>query len=298
MHPKYLRLAFSLAVVLAICGNIRAQETQPDSSTIVYIRTIDGNVFTGTIVGQDSAAVQLQTEHFGRLSIERQVIRAITPLGRIKKTNGKYWFDNPYLNRYLVGPSSYSMPKGTWSYDNGMAFFNQFGYGFTDRFSMSVGFLPFIILDGPFPVWVAPKFSIPLKRNVLNMSLGAFWGRSFSMYEDERVSFGAAYGQFTLGSPDVNLSAGFGLGSADNNWGEAPIISLSGIARISARFALLTENYFFVDNGDRFSMVSFGGRFIGRRIGFDLAVVSPVIQDDGIYPIPWIGVHVPFGNMP
>lgn len=90
---------------------------------------------------------------------------------------------------------------------------------------------------------------------------------------------------------------GLGYGFVDGEWGDTPAISVSGMVRTGKKFAFMMENYF-VDSGDENLAYSLlGGRFIGKRIAVDAALVLPVSElDEGFIAVPWLGINVPFGN--
>lgn len=296
MHKTLFTLLLSAVALLCFAFRAGAQEIPGDTTQLVVVQTIDGNEFIGTLVAQDSAVVVLQTENFGQIRIRREVVRRIQAQPLTKRANGTYWRKSPHTTRYFASSSAYGLPRGDGYYENGWLFYNQVTYGFSDHFSLGAGFAPLILLDGPFPVWLAPKISIPLRKDRVNLAVGSYIGHSFSMYEDEAGPFGAVYGQLTVGPRDAHLSAGFGYGIADQSWSRAPIFSLGGLIRTGSKLALLSESYFVEIDGERFNLFALGARFLGRRIALDGALVLAVWEYEGAYPIPWVGLRVPFGT--
>lgn len=300
MRQNLFTLACAGIIFLSTAARTTAQQTvspQPDS-LIYTVETKDGNTFFGTLVSEQAEFVVIKTENFGELTIRRKVIRSIRPLARQKMMNGRVWFDNPFSGRYLAGTSGYGLRKGEGAVDNGWIIFNQVSYGFSDHFTLGAGLAPLLIFDGPFPMWITPKFSFPLKKDRLNLAVAGFYGRAYSDYEEDDSRFGAVYSQLTVGSRDANLTLGLGYGFADGSWSQNPLFSLNGILRTSPRFALILECYF-VPSGfdsDSFGIAGTGIRFMGRRIALDLAMMTAIFPDDGAYPLPWVGMHVPFGN--
>lgn len=279
-----------------------AQEiTQADTTAWVLVYTSDGNEFTGHLLSQDAETVVLKTEHFGTITIQRDIITGIRPAKKPKVVKGRVWFENPYAPRYFVGSSAYGLRKGEGVYENSMLFLNQVSYGFTDQFSLGVGFAPFIIIDDDlFPVWLMPKFSIPIQQDKLYIALGGMFGYEFNSYNDDgsnAANFNAAYVQLTYGSRDNNLSAGVGMNFSHGSWSRHPVYSLAGTVRLSPRFGLLAESYFFKDYDDQVSIVALGTRLMGRRIAIDAGLALSIIEYDGAYPIPYATLHVPFGSV-
>ncbi len=306
MHPFH-RFNRSLLLAMSLffaAGEIAvAQEiTRADTAAWVLVYTSDGNEFTGQLLSQDAETVVLKTEHFGVLTIRRSAITRIRSTEKAKITNGRVWFENRHAPRYFVGPSAYGLRKGEGVYENSELFFSQVSYGFSDHFSLGVGFAPFFILyDGPFPVWVTPKFSIPVIPNKFNVALGGFIGHEFNTYyfdsDNPDGSLNAAFCTFTYGSRDANVSASFGLNFSGSQWNKRAIFSLAGTVRLAPKFALLGESYFFDDYGDPVSLYGAGARFMGRRIAFDAGVAVMAYGFDDAYPVPYATLHVPFGSV-
>lgn len=269
-----------------------------DTSILVLIQTTDGNEFVGKIRMQNDEVLVLQTETFGELTIQQKAIKTIRPVKTNRMANGRYWFDNPYAGRYFAGTSGYGLRKGEGSFDNGWVFMNQVSYGISDHFSIGGGTAPFILFGGPLVTWLTPKFSIPLQQDKFNLAIGGLYGYVWNNYEADNEDFGAVYSQLTFGSRDANLTLGAGFGFSNGRWTEKAIYSLSGAVRVAARLSLIAENYLINDGpgGDRFLLFSGGVRFMSRVIAIDAGLVTPFLFDDGIYPLPWLGLHVPFGS--
>lgn len=287
-----------ICISLAVSVPGAAQSALPDTTNMVVVQTTDGNEFYGAWLSQDDQFIVLKTENFGDISIRKTIVKRIVPIDRIKTSKGRVWFLNRNAERYFAGTSGYGLRKGEGSFDNGWVLFNQVSYGISDQFAIGAGFAPLLIFDGPLPFWVTPKLSVPLVKNKLHVALGGLFGRAYSDYEDDNSRFGAVYTQLTLGSPDTHLTAGFGYGISNGSWSESPILSLNGFWRTGPRLALLFESYWQNpgNNYEAVSMFSSGVRFVGRRVSVDVSLLLLVIPDDGAYPIPWVGMHVPFGS--
>lgn len=297
MRLNLFTLACTGLIFLFTAANSAAQQTPAPDTLIYTVETKDGNVFFGTLVEEGGEYVVLKTENFGDVTILRKAIRSMRPLARQKMVNGKVWFDNPFSSRYFAGTSGYGLRKGEGSVDNGWVIFNQISYGFSDHFTLGIGLAPLLVFDGPFPLWITPKFSFPLKKDRLNLAVGGMYGRAYSDYEFDDSRFGAVYSQLTVGSRDANLSVGIGYGFSDGSWSQRPLFSINGLLRTSPRFALILESYIVTSDYefDSFGLAGTGVRFMGRRFALDVAMLSAIFPDDGVYPLPWVGMHVPFG---
>ena len=142
------------------------------------------------------------------------------------------------------------------------------------------------------PLWITPKFSIPLVENKLNLAAGALIG---DVIGEEDSFFGLAYGNLTIGKKDKNISLGLGYGFTGDGWGETPVFSISAISRVSKKGYFLTENYF-INDGDEFVVtLLIGGRTVWRKISLDYGALIPIAEDmDGFIAVPWLGLIIPF----
>lgn len=142
------------------------------------------------------------------------------------------------------------------------------------------------------PIWISPKFSIPVKKDKLNVGAGMLAG---TVLGEENSGFGIAYGITTFGSRDKNFSVGLGYAYAGGDWADAPTITFSAMIRTGPRGYFLTENYYIGSAGDDTLILSAGGRRIIKKAGIDYGLIFPVTGDDA-FLIPWLGVSFPFGK--
>jgi hypothetical protein len=89
--------------------------------------------------------------------------------------------------------------------------------------------MPLFLLDGtPTPVWIVPKFPIPVVEDKFNVGIGSLLG---VILGEDNPAFGLLYGTATLGSKDKNVSFGMGYGFADNDWTRATLCNISAMIR-------------------------------------------------------------------
>jgi hypothetical protein len=80
----------------------------------------------------------------------------------------------------------------------------------------------------------------------------------------------------------------------DGEWSSAPILTLSGMLRVSKKTYLLTENFIFPEEAE-LTLLSFGARSFAGKVGIDYGLFIPV--GAGIFiGIPWLGITIPFGK--
>ena len=293
---KSLLLCF-WAFVLCLPAVSFGQKTTPDSTAQVVVRTTDDNEFVGYVVSETADAIVLRTASMGDVNIRRRNIRRLRPVGKGQIVNGEFWSENPHTTRYYFQSNGYGLREGEGYYQNTWVFYNQVSYGITDNFTLGVGMVPLFLFgaDAPTPVWLTPKISIPVVKDKFNIGTGAFIGTVLG--DDGGGAFGIVYGNTTFGPRERNLTLGLGYGFAGGEWSNYPTLSLSGMARAGKKFAFISENYFLSAGSETVSIISVGGRFIGRKVSIDAALFSPIVPDqDFFFAFPWLGINVPFGK--
>jgi hypothetical protein len=260
------------------------------------VETSDGNAYTGRIVSETNESVTLNTETLGEITIKKINIARITPIAVSQVKDGVAWFENPQATRYFLQPNGYGLKKGEAYYQNVWIFFNQFSVGVSDNFSIGAGLVPVFLFGGEeTPIWITPKFSIPIKKDKVNLGVGTLFG---TVLGEESTSFGILYGVTTLGSRDRNCSIGFGWGYSDEGFADTPTVTLSALIRTGARGYFLTENYY-IDNGgvDPLVLLSLGGRRMANRTGIDFGLFIPISNElDTFVAIPWLGISAPLNK--
>ena len=263
-------------------------------STIYSIETNDGNEYIGRIISRDEEKITLLTDKLGEIKIYTKYITSIKEVSEESIKEGSYWFENPQAARYFWAPNGYGLKKGEAYYQNVWILFNQVSVGITDNFSLGAGIVPLFLFAGaPTPVWITPKFSIPVVKDKFNVGAGALAG---AVIGESGASFGILYGSTTFGSKDKNLSIGLGYGFAGGEWADGPAINVSGMIRTGPRGYLLTENYYIGFGDDKLALLSFGGRRIIKKISLDFGGIIPITTDIPFIVIPWLGITIPMGK--
>ncbi len=280
----------SILLILTLTGFFHLMAQQGVDTLHYRIETRDGNVFTGTIAGEDSLKIILTTRDLGEVYIPKASIRRKVTIEPHKVHNNQVYYENPQSGRYFWAPGGYGLRKGEGYYQNIWVLWNQASYGLSKYFSVGAGMIPlFLFGSEETPLWIVPKFSAPIIKDKLNIGAGGLVG----VLAGEGVGFGILYGTATYGSRDHNVSFGMGIAYADGEWADNPIINFSGMTRVSPSTYLVTENYFlpFFDEG---LIISFGGRTLVRRIGIDYALAVPMGAGMDVRAIPILGFTVPF----
>ncbi len=290
---KLLFILMASICLFFLNSELHSQE-MPDSTTY-QITTFDGNIYIGNIIKRDSSFYLLKTENLGEITLYNRDIKRVKELEKLVVKDGRYWLENPQSTRHFWSPNGYGLKKGEGYYQNVWVLFNQVAYGVTDYFSIGGGMLPLFIFAGAStPVWITPKFSIPVKKDKFNLGVGGLFG---SVIGETDATFGIVYGSGTIGSRDGNISLGLGWGFAAGDWMSTPMINLAGMIRTGPRGYVISENYY-IDTGDDYILLlSIGGRQIIKSVGLDYGAVVPFNNDmDSFVIVPWLGLTVPFGK--
>lgn len=282
-----------LLVIIVVVTSFQSS-AQQDTITVWNIITEDGNEFNGTIITRSAEEITLQTEALGTITIQVSNISKMTAVDPADIHDGEVWLDNPQESRYFWAPSSYGLRKGEGYYQNVWILFNHVAVGITDNISIGAGIVPlFLFAGGSTPVWITPKFSIPIVQDKFNLGGGALLGAVLG--EGGSGAFGVVYGTSTFGGRDKNATLGLGYGFADGEWSSRPTITLSGMFRTGKRGYFLTENYFL--GSTDVMLISLGGRVVWQKISLDYGAILPFGTDvDTFVIIPWVGFVIPFGK--
>jgi hypothetical protein len=280
-----------ISLIFVFTEGLQAQATADTS--LQRIETRDGNEYIGRIVSENDEVIVLRTANLGEITLRKSDIRYREKVDSKRMLSGEYWSDNPQSTRYFWAPNAYGLKKGEGYYQNVWIFFNQVAVGVTDHFSIGAGMVPLFLFAGAAtPMWITPKFSFPLVKDKVNISVGALAGY---VVGEEDAGFGLLYGTSTFGSRDHNVSVGLGYGYAGDELGKTPAISLSGMTRISPKWYLLSENYYIGGEEDGVGIISMGARaMIGKKVGLDFGLFAPIAPDIEVFALPWLGITVPF----
>lgn len=289
---RWSLLIISILLLCIVQPDIFAQtDTQVSKTYIVKLK--DGGSITGTLISQDSETMVFETSSMGRVTIERSNIMKITALSSGDAVKG--WFTNPNPGKYLLGNSAIPNEKNTGYYQNTWIFFHGVSYAFTDFFSLSGGIEIFSLLasgEGPFAFFINPKVSFEVADN-LYFGGNILYINTLKSFED----FGGlgtlnAFG--TYGNKNSNISAGVGWGFFEGDFSKKPVVTVSGMVRVSNRIAFITENWL-VPADPYYGIFSYGIRFMGSNTSIDLAFVNNSdIAEALIIGIPYLDFVINF----
>lgn len=273
-------------------GMVVGQGSDPE---MVRIETEDGNVMIGRLLSENDLQVVLQVEGIGEITVQKSNIKRLDRIDPSRIRDGEYWFENPQGTRYFFAPNAIGLQKGHGYYQNTWIFFNNVNYGVTDHFSIGGGLIPGFLLGGGLsatPVWVLPKFSIPVAGDRMHLAAGAMLGGTLG---SDGGGGGLLYGSATFGSTDNNLTVGLGYGLAGGELSDTPLVNISGMYRAKRSVYLLTEIYF-LPGIEESGFALFGGRWAPEQFAVDFGLLSPLSTGADMIGLPWLGVTIPFGR--
>jgi hypothetical protein len=289
MKATYYYIIIITAILLLFPNNLFAQD-EPIKHRIF---TKQGNEFFGIIMEEEADYIILKTEEYGDLKIIKQDIVSRKEVDPAQMVGGEYWGENPQSSRYFWTPNGYGLKEGEGYYQNIWVLYNQVSYGITNNFSLSGGIIPLFFFGGASsPVWIVPKVSIPIEKEKINMSAGAFMA-----YINDVGGFGLAFSTITFGSRDRNVNMGMGWGYAGDSFAKGPVLSLAFMHRTGRNGYFISENYVFTGE-ETMALISLGGRRMIQKVGLDFALYIPLVASEfsELVVLPFLGITIPFGN--
>lgn len=306
INPIYRRLSFLIFLIALICsnGSLYGQESK-DSTTLYYVETRDGNIYQGELLSKSRRRIEVRTEYLGVISIETSYLAHLEPYDSTSIINGVYWVKNKIPGRYALLPTGLLQDGGKGYYENRMLLINHFNFALSDRISLGLGTIPFVLFtsDASTPIWLVPKIKLTGKNKDFSLSTGVFFSRTFfSEYDFDEASMTMPFLVGSYGKSDISFSVGMGYGSFDREWMSSPAYSFSGSIRVGRRSFIFFENIMVNTFNrepyqDRFLLFSIGGRVIRKGKVWDFGLFTPQIYDDDpLRVIPYGSFFIPFKN--
>ncbi len=313
------RKANELVLEDLVLGKITLPKTIIKSETpiqeVLYVELglINDRSIVGILQDFQITSIQLLTEKTGLLDISRSQIKRIQRIQKDQIQGDSYVFPNPHPTRYFFGPSAIPLKKGEKYFQNAYILANSMQIGLTDHLSIGGG----VVI--PFLFFVTPKIGFQVSPYV-HVGGGLLLANSF--INDLPLGLGVAYGSFTLGTREHNVTLNAGWGATKQNtynamtsqssstWGMAnkPMFTFSGMTRISKRCMLITENWLFsvnentLDNmqqingtkSSRAGIISGGVRIMWNNTSLDAGILSPAGGGSSATGIPYLDYVIKF----
>ncbi len=245
-------------------------------STIVRIELSGGSVLIGTIVYEDSTSITLNLLSNNETTINKEMIinREIVS-SNIQ--NGQYWREDPNSTRLFFGPTGRGLKSGEGYFSIYEIFFPMLAVGIGDHFTLAGG-ISLVPGSSEQIIYIAPKITF-FQNDKFAASLGDF----FVKFPNDSEHLNIVYTVGTVSFDKGAITAGVGYETESVK----PIFLIGGELRISRYAKLITENWFIADS--EFNFASLGIRFLGEHLAADFAFVVPLLSDDDVYFMPWLG---------
>lgn len=200
----------------------------------VIIVLNDNARYTGDLVAVNNGQFVLNTILAGEVLIPRQEIKNIDVVKRVKEVTV-----NPNATRYFFAPSAIPIEKGSGYYQNAYLLSNSVNFGLTKNFSLGGG----VII--PILFYLTPKIGYQVRKNLY---VGAGLIAASTFIPGATISGGIPFGLLTCGNTETNFTIGIGYGMLWNDERKFqqthyPITTINGVARLSNRLQLVSENW-------------------------------------------------------
>jgi len=272
--PKVM-LVFVVAALLLPGLRVDAQSLSgklvvPAADMTQMLTLDDGSTLVGRITEVGETDIKFQTD-MGEMTILIAKIRDIkeVPISSIRA--GEYWFPNPNRTRLLVGPTARTLKAGTGYFFDLWVFFPGVAYGVTDNIQIAGGASIIPGVDNQL-FFFTPKVGFPVNEK-LDLSF------NLMIFQVTDATAGMAFGNMTYGTDDRSFTLGLGPVFGKEGIGSVPGVILGGESRLSRRFAVVGESWFFSSKSeyedqknDKLLLGLFGFRFLGDGLSVDLAI--------------------------
>jgi hypothetical protein len=270
-------------------GAPAAATPQPGQPVVVVLK--DGQRLTGTLVSQGADGVTIESAGV-RLPIPAASIQALALPGS-EAAEGA-WPRDPNRTRYLYSPSGFMLRQGEGYVSQTELILTTVGYGLTDWLTIQAGtVLPWVFFDPSTMPFVLALKAGGSPSEYVHLAAGF---QAFTIPGVGTGTAGLLFGTVTVGTEDLHLgvSAGppFAFGNGTSELGKV-VVSISGNARISRSFALVSENWLVQVEGSTEVVGSAALRFIGERLGVDAGFV---FAKGTTIPVPWLDFTWHFGK--
>ena len=200
---------------------------------LVKIYLADNSVYRGRLLEVSDHEFIMELELAGMIRFKRSEIQELELLFEEKLDA-----PNPNGTRYFFGPSAIPLGKGNGYYQNVYLLMNSVNYGISNHVSIGGG----VVI--PLLFFITPKVSFEVRKNFY---LGAGFIAGTTVIPNAIISGGIPYAIATVGNSETNVTLGVGYGivwdDGDYLDTDYPIITVSGMRRLSNRIQLVSETW-------------------------------------------------------
>ncbi|UCD36778.1 MAG: hypothetical protein JSW54_08010 [Fidelibacterota bacterium] len=265
----------------------------------------DGSVIVGRFVSETAEVLIMESTYGGQITIPLTDIVKRETITGAEVTAAPAWPPDRNYSRYLWSPTAFALRAKHGYCNDACLFLPSFAWGITDNFSVLGGItlIPGVRI-GDQLLQLAGKLTL-IERDRLAVAAGIqYFGMSIG--DEFDVGFGFVFGTATIGDHNSHYSGSIGYGFARagadgesaSTWMDRPLLTLSGIRRISKNLSIITENWLIPEVEISDSPLSLGIRFIGDRLSVNLAGIFllSMFQEGLVIPFPWIDFSFHLGR--
>ncbi len=281
-------------------GDIRPLLVVPDSNEVQILKLDGGSEVMGRITKVEGDTVIFESD-LGTLRLLSHKIEKIRTVPRGSIKGGKHWFPNPNQTRLFFSPTARMLKRGEGYFADYYIFFPSISVGLTNNITIGGGLSIFPGLSfGDQIFFLTPKIGFAAGDH-LNLAAGALiiqLPNPFNEDDDDLIGeedpprLGIIYGVGTWGLPDASVSGGVGFGFIGEHVSDRPVFMLGGEKRLTRSISFVSENL--IVPGAEDQVVSYGLRFFGERISFDLAFFNSLDGEIAFPGLPYIDAVIAF----
>lgn len=273
---------FLFFTCLFTLANGQTLQMKPDS--LYEVDAGKNQYFAGRFTGNTGSFLYFTLIDGTQKQVPENEIRRIAPVSKNRIHNGRFWPENLFAHRSVFAPSGYGLKANEFQYQNIILGINQFGYGITDNFSLSVGTIPI-----PFEtaLWLSGKLSLPLVKDLLAIS-GGFIAVRDLQFPNRSMNF--YNGCLTFGNREHFVTIGF-IQPTQTKKGLIynGSLQLSGLFRISRKSHFLFEAHQFKEKPVLTPYTMAGFRTGYRKVKFEYGLFY--FNDQKVLG-PWLGLGI------
>ncbi|GAA5024362.1 hypothetical protein GCM10011506_07940 [Marivirga lumbricoides] len=238
---------------------------------IVYLKS--GEVYKGYFIAQNKDFLEIENETVGKITIATNQIKSIE--SDDSKGKAKMILELDELKpinsaKYFFGSAGFNFEKGGDYLSNNVMTYHR---GISENFSIGVGTSLFTLVLGAPIFYVNPHYTYSFQENIhFKAGMDAFIGFG----EGEAAAAGFLNTGLTLGNPDINITGTIYYGAvSDVGFVDQPAFSVAGLARISKKLSLISENLIFSDiDSEGYFIGSYGIRYMTINGSYDLFFIN------------------------
>lgn len=283
---KFLRLLF-VSLVVFLVSNIYSQNESPEVKKIILV---DESEFVGTIVNESDEIIYFKTSAGVEIEIKKNLVKKIITISKQSGPMDSKGY-RPGDHELLLMPTAKTMKKGQWYFSDYELLFLNFTFAAGEN--THIGAFTLFPITSDF----LESITLGIKQNYFRNEKfqAAVWGTYTPKASGLTLGNVFSYGGSDA-SLHIGLSGATGVDDEDSGW--EFVYMLGGRVNVSHKVCLMAEYTNFstaAENGFD-GLISFGFRFIGESIAWELGGIRPLegTGDADFFMVPLLKATVLF----